>query len=68
MTADAAQCGGVSDYFVRSICTTREDKAIGVVAGAWMGGVKAVVMMEISDGEAAAMTAMPRLCGAWPWS
>jgi sulfopyruvate decarboxylase alpha subunit len=40
--------GVTSDNTFRSVCTTREDEAIGVVAGAWMGGMKAVVMMQTS--------------------
>jgi len=40
--------GITSDNTFRSVCTTREDEAIGVVAGAWMGGMKAVVMMQTS--------------------
>lgn len=40
--------GVTSDDYFRSVCTTREDEAIGVVAGAWMGGLKSVVMMQTS--------------------
>jgi sulfopyruvate decarboxylase alpha subunit len=40
--------GVASDKTFRSVCTTREDEAIGVVAGAWMGGMKSVVMMQTS--------------------
>jgi sulfopyruvate decarboxylase TPP-binding subunit len=40
--------GVTSDNTFRSVCTTREDEAIGVVAGAWMGGMKSVVMMQTS--------------------
>jgi sulfopyruvate decarboxylase alpha subunit len=35
------------NYFV-PVCTTREDEAIGMAAGAWMGGMKAVVIMQTS--------------------
>jgi sulfopyruvate decarboxylase alpha subunit len=35
------------DYFV-SVGATREDEAIGVLAGAWMGGMKGIVMMQTS--------------------
>ena len=40
---------GITDdnYFI-SIGTTREDEAIGVVAGAWMGGMKSVLLMQTS--------------------
>jgi sulfopyruvate decarboxylase TPP-binding subunit len=30
--------GVTSNKYFQSVCTTREDEAIGVVAGAWMGG------------------------------
>ena len=40
--------GVTSDNYFRSICTTREDEAIGVVSGAWMGGMKSVLMMQTS--------------------
>jgi len=40
--------GVTSDNYFRSVCTTREDEAVGVVAGAWMGGMKSVVMMQTS--------------------
>ena len=36
--------GVTSDNYFRSVCTTREDEAVGVVAGAWMGGL----MMQTS--------------------
>ncbi len=35
------------NYFV-SIGATREDEAIGVLAGAWMAGMKGVVLMQTS--------------------
>jgi sulfopyruvate decarboxylase alpha subunit len=40
---------GVDDdnYFI-SINSTREDEAIGTVAGAWMGGIKGAVLMQTS--------------------
>ena len=40
--------GVTSDNYFRSVCTTREDEGVGVVAGAWMGGMKSVVMMQTS--------------------
>jgi sulfopyruvate decarboxylase alpha subunit len=40
--------GVTSDNYFRSVCTTREDEAVGVVTGAWMGGLKSVVMMQTS--------------------
>jgi hypothetical protein len=36
------------DNYFRSICATREDEAVGLAAGAWMGGMKSVVMMQTS--------------------
>jgi len=40
---------GITDdnYFI-SVGATREDEAIGVLAGAWMGGMKGVVLMQTS--------------------
>jgi sulfopyruvate decarboxylase alpha subunit len=35
------------NYFV-PVNATREDEAIGLVAGAWMGGMKGVVLMQTS--------------------
>jgi sulfopyruvate decarboxylase alpha subunit len=40
--------GAAADNYFMSICATREDEAIGVVAGAWMGGLRGVVMMQTS--------------------
>lgn len=37
-----------ADNYFMPVCTTREDEAIGMVAGAWMGGMKALVMMQTS--------------------
>ena len=35
--------GVTSDNYFMSICTTREDEAVGVVNGAWLGGMKSVI-------------------------
>jgi sulfopyruvate decarboxylase alpha subunit len=40
--------GVTSDNYFMSANATREDEAIGMVAGAWMGGLKGVVMMQTS--------------------
>lgn len=40
--------GVTSDNYFMSVNATREDEAIGMVAGAWMGGLKGVVMMQTS--------------------
>jgi sulfopyruvate decarboxylase TPP-binding subunit len=40
--------GVTSDNYFRSVCATREDEAVGIVSGAWMGGMKSVVMMPTS--------------------
>src|SRR5712691_2496713 len=40
--------GITSDNYFISIGATREDEAIGVIAGAWMGGMKGVVLMQTS--------------------
>ena len=40
---------GITDdnYFI-PVCATREDEAIGVLTGAWMGGMKGVALMQTS--------------------
>lgn len=40
--------GVTSDNYFMSVCATREDEAIGMVAGAWMGGTRGCVMMQTS--------------------
>jgi sulfopyruvate decarboxylase alpha subunit len=40
--------GITTDNYFISINATREDEAIGTVAGAWMGGVKGAVLMQTS--------------------
>jgi sulfopyruvate decarboxylase alpha subunit len=40
--------GVVADNYFVSVNATREDEAIGMVAGAWMGGMRGVVMMQTS--------------------
>jgi sulfopyruvate decarboxylase TPP-binding subunit len=40
--------GATSDNYFISVCTTREDEAIGMVAGAWMAGMRGCVMMQTS--------------------
>jgi sulfopyruvate decarboxylase TPP-binding subunit len=40
--------GAATDNYFMSLCATREDEAVGVVAGAWMGGLRGVVMMQTS--------------------
>jgi sulfopyruvate decarboxylase alpha subunit len=40
--------GATSDNYFISVNATREDEAIGMIAGAWMGGLKGVVMMQTS--------------------
>src|SRR5262244_4450533 len=40
--------GATADNYFISVCTTREDEAIGMVAGAWMGGMRGCVMMQTS--------------------
>src|SRR3989442_6506942 len=37
-----------ADNYFMPVNATREDEAIGTVAGAWMGGMKGVVMMQTS--------------------
>ena len=40
--------GVASDNYFMSANATREDEAIGMVTGAWMGGLKGAVMMQTS--------------------
>jgi sulfopyruvate decarboxylase TPP-binding subunit len=47
------------NYFI-SVNATREDEAMGMVAGAWMGGMKGAVMMQTS-GFAVAPNALASL-------
>ncbi len=52
--------GVTSDNYFISINATREDEAMGMVAGAWMGGLKGCVMMQTS-GFAVAPNALASL-------
>src|SRR6266567_2281216 len=38
----------VPDNYFMPVNATREDEAIGTLAGAWMGGMKGVIMMQTS--------------------
>ena len=40
--------GVTADNYFMPVCATREDEAIGAVTGAWMGGMKGIVMMQTS--------------------
>jgi len=40
--------GVVEDQYFTSLVATREDEAIGIVTGAWMGGVRGCVLMQTS--------------------
>jgi len=40
--------GATSDNYFITVGTTREDEAIGMVAGAWMGGMRGCIMMQTS--------------------
>lgn len=40
--------GATADDYFTSVCTTREDEAVGMVAGAWMAGLRGCVMMQTS--------------------
>src|SRR5437870_13850364 len=43
--------GAAADNYFMSIGTTREDDAIGTLAGAYMGGLRGVAMMQTSGFE-----------------
>ena len=40
--------GVTADNHFTAVCTTREDEAVGMVTGAWMGGMLGCVMMQTS--------------------
>jgi sulfopyruvate decarboxylase alpha subunit len=37
-----------ADPSFKVVCTTREEEAVGIVAGAWMGGTRGIVLMQTS--------------------
>ena len=37
-----------ADPFFTAFATTREEEAVGIVAGAWMGGMRGIVLMQTS--------------------
>jgi sulfopyruvate decarboxylase alpha subunit len=37
-----------ADPFFAAFSTTREEEALGIVAGAWMGGMRGIVLMQTS--------------------
>jgi len=40
--------GVTADNAFRPVCATREDEAVGIVSGAWMGGIRSVLLMQTS--------------------
>ena len=40
--------GAAADNYFMSLCATREDEAIGTLAGAYMGGLRGVALMQTS--------------------
>jgi sulfopyruvate decarboxylase alpha subunit len=40
--------GAAADNYFMSVNATREDEALGIVTGAWMGGMRGIVMMQTS--------------------
>jgi sulfopyruvate decarboxylase TPP-binding subunit len=40
--------GATADNYFRTVGATREDDAVGMIAGSWMGGVLGCVMMQTS--------------------
>ena len=52
--------GVTTDNYFMAVGATREDEALGIVAGAWMGGIKGCVMMQTS-GFAVAPNALASL-------
>ena len=37
-----------ADPFFTPLCATREEEAVGICAGAWMGGMRSILMMQTS--------------------
>jgi sulfopyruvate decarboxylase alpha subunit len=37
-----------ADPFFTAVCATREEEAVGICAGAWMGGMPSILMMQTS--------------------
>jgi sulfopyruvate decarboxylase alpha subunit len=37
-----------TDPFFTAVCATREEEAVGICAGAWMGGMRSILMMQTS--------------------
>jgi sulfopyruvate decarboxylase alpha subunit len=37
-----------ADPFFTAVCATREEEAVGICAGAWMGGMRSILMMQTS--------------------
>src|ERR1700681_4788932 len=37
-----------ADPFFTALCATREEEAVGICAGAWMGGMRSILMMQTS--------------------
>ena len=37
-----------ADSWIRAICPAREEEAIGIVAGAWMAGLRGITLMQTS--------------------
>ena len=35
-----------ADPYFTMFCTTREEEALGIVTGAWMGGMRGIVLMQ----------------------
>jgi sulfopyruvate decarboxylase TPP-binding subunit len=40
--------GAADDSYFKSVVATREDEALGIVAGAWMAGLHGIVLMQTS--------------------
>jgi sulfopyruvate decarboxylase TPP-binding subunit len=40
--------GAHADPFFTTFATTREEEAVGIVCGAWMGGLRGIVLMQTS--------------------
>lgn len=50
-----------NDPFFTTICATREEEAVGIVSGAWLGGLRGVALMQTS-GLATLPNVLASLC------
>ena len=61
-----------ADTFFTTFAATREEEAIGIISGAWMGGLRGAVLMQTSGfgtiPNALASLVVPRRAVPAPWA